>query len=151
MTQKLSKPEGVLAQIASLSDAPMNEIKALWRQLFDSDTPTHNRSFLERRIAYQLQQQAYPQPELIALNLARLNALAGARQRSNKYAMVPGMQLEREYRNELHCVRVLADGQFEYRGQRYNSLSIIATLITGARWSGPLFFGLRGRSNGGAK
>jgi Protein of unknown function (DUF2924) len=60
----------------------------------------------------------------------------------------PGMSLEREWRGETHNVTVQADG-FVYRGQRYRSLSQIARLITGTRWNGPAFFGLR-QSNGKA-
>ena len=58
----------------------------------------------------------------------------------------PGMSLERGWRGETHSVTVQADG-FAYRGQRYRSLSQIARLITGTRWNGPAFFGLR-QSNG---
>ena len=58
----------------------------------------------------------------------------------------PGMSLEREWRGETHNVTVQADG-FVYHGQRYRSLSQIARLITGTRWNGPAFFGLR-QSNG---
>jgi hypothetical protein len=60
----------------------------------------------------------------------------------------PGTTLERVWRGETHLVTVLADG-FAYRGQRYRSLSQIARLITGTRWNGPSFFGLRS-GNGGA-
>jgi Protein of unknown function (DUF2924) len=60
----------------------------------------------------------------------------------------PGMSLERAWRGETHSVTVLAGG-FAYRGQRYLSLSQIARRITGTRWNGPAFFGLR-HSNGKA-
>jgi len=53
-----------------------------------------------------------------------------------------GATLERAWRGETHSITVLADG-FAYRGQRYRSLSQIARLITGTRWNGPAFFGLR--------
>ena len=58
----------------------------------------------------------------------------------------PGMSLERTWRGEPHSVTVLADG-FAYHGRRYRSLSQITRLITGTRWNGPAFFGLR-QSNG---
>ena len=60
----------------------------------------------------------------------------------------PGTTLERAWRGETHIVTVVADG-FTYRGQRYRSLSQIARLITGTRWNGPTFFGLR-QDNGKA-
>ncbi len=53
-----------------------------------------------------------------------------------------GTRLIREWRGEVHQVTVGEDG-FDYRGMRYGSLSQIARQITGTRWSGPLFFGLR--------
>ena len=53
-----------------------------------------------------------------------------------------GTRLIREWRGEVHQVTVGEDG-FDYRGMRYGSLSQIAREITGTRWSGPLFFGLR--------
>jgi hypothetical protein len=60
----------------------------------------------------------------------------------------PGTTLERAWRGETHLVTVVADG-FTYRRQRYRSLSQIARLITGTRWNGPAFFGLR-QGNGKA-
>jgi hypothetical protein len=54
----------------------------------------------------------------------------------------PGTTLERAWRGEAHIVTVVPDG-FNYRSQRYRSLSQIARLITGTRWNGPAFFGLR--------
>src|SRR5262249_6188138 len=54
----------------------------------------------------------------------------------------PGTILEPAWRGETHLVSVVADG-FTYRGQQYRSLSQIARVITGTRWNGPAFFGLR--------
>jgi Protein of unknown function (DUF2924) len=54
----------------------------------------------------------------------------------------PGTRLVREWRGVTHMVLIHADG-IEWRGQRYRSLSVVARKITGARWSGPRFFGLR--------
>ena len=56
----------------------------------------------------------------------------------------PGTRLVREWRGVTHMVLIHADG-VEWRGQRYRSLTLVARKITGARWSGPRFFGLRRR------
>jgi Protein of unknown function (DUF2924) len=56
----------------------------------------------------------------------------------------PDTRLVREWQNQVHLVNVEAKG-YEYRGVRYRSLSEIARLITGTRWSGPLFFGLKSK------
>ena len=63
--------------------------------------------------------------------------------RSQDYCPIPGTVLIREYKGVEHRVTVTRDGQFEYQGCVYRSLSRIAREITGAQWSGPLFFGLR--------
>jgi len=54
----------------------------------------------------------------------------------------PGTRLVREWHGDTHTALIHADG-IEWRGQRYRSLSVVARKITGARWSGPRFFGLR--------
>ncbi len=59
----------------------------------------------------------------------------------------PGTWLSRTWHGEVHQVIVLESG-FEYRGVRYASLSAIASKITGAKWSGPRFFGLHSRRLG---
>ena len=62
----------------------------------------------------------------------------------------PGTRLIRAWRGERHQVTVLEHG-FEYRGERHGSLSAIARAITGTRWSGPAFFGLKTRRRGNGK
>ena len=57
-----------------------------------------------------------------------------------------GTRLVRSWKGELHEVTVLEQG-FEHRGQRFNNLSVIAREITGTRWSGPAFFGLREKAS----
>ena len=65
-------------------------------------------------------------------------------------ALPPGTVLTRQYNGVDHQVLVRADGQFIYAGKPYPSLSMIARTITGTRWSGPLFFGLRVAKGRGA-
>jgi hypothetical protein len=141
----------IAAQIAQLPELPMAEIKTLWQQLFGRDTPTYNRPFLERRIAYKLQEIEFKKndPELLARNQRRIAALIETGQhtkRERDYPMVSGTLLTREYRGVEHRVTVISQGQYEFEGRCYASLSVIAREITGTRWSGPLFFGLKSPS-----
>ena len=141
-------PPSVVAQINQLPLLGMTEIKALWKRLFGSDTPTHNRQFLERRIAYKLQIIEFRKVDrnLLESNQRRIETLmerGKVTARSKDYLPSVGTVLTRLYQNVEHRVVVEADGQYEYEGRRYGSLSIIAREITGTRWSGPLFFGLR--------
>jgi hypothetical protein len=146
---RFTPPPSVTAQIARLPQLPMAEIKALWRELYGKDNPTHNRQFLERRIAYKLQEIEFRKvdPQLLDHNARRIKALietGNAPKRDRELRLVPGTVLNREYRGIEHHVAVTQDGQYAYQGRRYPSLSMIAREITGTRWSGPLFFGLKG-------
>lgn len=65
-----------------------------------------------------------------------------------------GTVLTREYQGVEHRITVTLDGQYDFEGRLYPSLSMIAREITGTRWSGPLFFGLKAsakRKNGGRR
>jgi hypothetical protein len=148
-SNRFTPPSSVTAQVARLPQLPMAEIKALWRDLYGRENPTHNRQFLERRIAYKLQEIEFRtiDPHLLERNARRIQALVetgNAPKRDRELRLLPGTVLTREYRGIEHHVAVAQDGQYEYEGRRYPSLSMIAREITGTRWSGPLFFGLKG-------
>lgn len=141
-------PPSVVARIAGLPDLSMDEIKALWRELFGNDNPTPNRQFLERRIAYKLQEIEFRKvdPNLLERNKRRIKSLmetGKARKLDRDIRLMPGTVLTREYQGVEHRVTVAQDGQYEFEGRRYPSLSMIAREITGTRWSGPLFFGVK--------
>jgi hypothetical protein len=141
-------PPSVAAQVVSLPSLPMAEIRALWQQLFGTEVPTRNRQFLERRLAYRLQEEALRavDPALLERNRRRIESLIETGKnprREREYRPVAGTVLNREYRGVVHRVVATADGQYDFEGRSYPSLSMIAREITGTRWSGPLFFGLK--------
>jgi hypothetical protein len=65
---------------------------------------------------------------------------------SNRPPIKPGTRLVRQWKEQVHVIEVEPEG-YEYRGARYENLSEIARLITGTRWSGPLFFGLKAKQS----
>lgn len=141
-------PPSVLTQIARLPALPMPEIKALWQKLFGANTPNYNRQFLERRIAYRLQEVEFRKVDasLLEKNQRRIESLletGKVKKRDRATRPAVGTVLTREYRDVEYCVVATADGQYEFNGRMYPSLSMIAREITGTRWSGPLFFGLK--------
>lgn len=141
-------PRSTLAQIASLSVMPMEKLRALWKELHGSEAPHHIRGFLEKRIAYRLQEAEYRKqdPVLLNRNERRIDALirtGRVAKRDEDFKPLPGTVLSRVYLDEEHRVTVRADGQYEYRGHLFRSLSMVAREITGTQWSGPLFFGLK--------
>ena len=120
---------------------------ALWRELFGVPAPAElRRELLVKFLAYRIQEQAYG--GLSHSTRKRLKDLARKIEEDPKADLLAaprikvGTRLIREWQGQSHCVTVVEAG-FEYAGKRYASLSEIARLITGTRWSGPLFFRLR--------
>ena len=144
----------VLAQVAALQGMETTALKKMWRDLFDTAPPPYNRRFLVNRLSYRLQELAFG--GLSKETVERLEAMAGdgapdERNRGRGRAAerpVVGTRLVREWNGVEHHVTVQADC-FEWQGKKYKSLSAVARAITGTRWNGPLFFGLR--KHGGGK
>jgi hypothetical protein len=138
----------VLTRLAALKSAPIVDLKRQWRDLFGTEAPPYNRTYLESRLAYRIQEIAFG--GFKAETRARLAALAEqlgegrvkSRSLRSDNRPVTGTQLVREWQGVEHAVMVTRDG-YEYEGRPYKSLSAIARAITGTRWNGPLFFGLR--------
>jgi hypothetical protein len=141
--------QSVVARLAALKTTPTPGLKALWRDLFASEPPPYNRRFLESRLGYRIQELAYGglKPETVELldALADQVGMPGRIQkgkRSPKDRPVAGTRLIRDWKGAEHSVTV-HDDFYEYQGRRYESLSVIARFITGTRWNGWVFFGLR--------
>lgn len=138
------------ARLAALKTATTPELKAQWRDLFESEPPPFNRRYLESRLAYRIQELAYGglKPETVR-RLERLGEEldGGDRKKSRVRAdtmPIAGTRLIREWQGVEYVVTVTTDG-FEWQGRPYKSLSAIARAITGTRWNGWVFFGLKNR------
>jgi hypothetical protein len=146
--EKAAMADNVLAQLAALKGSPTPVLKSQWRKLFCSEPPPYNRRFLESRLAYRIQELAYG--GLKRSTLERLEALgddlaAGKGRRPSRALAdrpIAGTRLVRGWQGVEHTVTVLRDG-FEWQGRPYKSLSAIARAITGTRWNGLVFFGLK--------
>ena len=141
--------EHVNSALADLENRSTPELRAEWRSLYRTNPPTRlSRDLLLRGIAFRWQERL--QGGLTMATNRRLDALAAQLDGKAASAFAPspvlkaGTRLVREWHGRAHAVIVLEDG-FEYQGRRYASLSRIASLITGTRWSGPVFFGLKRR------
>ena len=137
--------DSIAAQVAALPKKPTPELKQMWRELFDREPPGFSRNYLISRLAYRIQELAYG--GLKPATRAKLDALADAsrpegrpeahrRRAGGRHAAHPRVA---RYRTR---VTVLADG-FEWEGRRYKSLSAVARAITGTRWNGLTFFGVK--------
>lgn len=147
--------EPILARLAALKAMSVKELKAEWQTLFDAPAPNNSRTFLENRLAYRIQELTHGGPDKQTRRLLDLLAdeVEGTLTRKAQIAdprnPVVGTKLIREWDGVAHTVTVLKDG-FEWDGKRYKSLSAVARSITGTRWNGYRFFGLRERKRGEA-
>jgi len=134
-------------QLDLLPSMSKDALLALWRQLFKTSPPRRlRRHLIVRVLAYRIQEQAFGGLSRSARK--RLSQIARAVEKdpaadvATVPAFKPGTRLLRQWRDQTHVVTVTLNG-YEYQGSRYQSLSEIARLITGTRWSGPLFFGMK--------
>lgn len=141
----------ILKQIAELPTLPQDRLKELWREYFGVEPPAYRRGFLVRGLAHRIQELTYG--GLSPAHQARLDAMIAdeeapkngrkrAKAAPNGERLLLGTRLVREWKGVAHEATVV-EGGFEYQGRRYRSLSAVARAITGTRWNGPLFFGLR--------
>lgn len=133
--------------VDALTSLDNDALRALWIAHFGRPPPFRARtSLLVDCLAYRIQEQAFG--GLALSTRSRLRKLATDVIDGKKPVLLfqpsikPGTRLIRAWGGQTHEVQVIDNG-FTYRDQRYTNLSEIARVITGSRWSGPLFFGIR--------
>jgi hypothetical protein len=144
--------ESIDVEIARLRDLDVAELRNCWHAAFRRPALPHlPRHLLFRILAYRLQADRLGDLD------AECRRLLDATESPEKAAqqalgldrrvreLKPGTVLGREWKGRMHSVTVTADG-FSWNGKTYASLSTIALAITGTRWNGPRFFGLRDKA-----
>jgi hypothetical protein len=134
--------EGLAQKLAELTHLSRNSLAERWAAIFGAAPPSRtSRPLMIRVVAYKMQERVFG-----GLPASTRRMLLGesitAHGPSLSRQVSPGTVLLREWQGATHQVIVADDGVI-YRGQRYRSLSKVARLITGSRWSGPTFFGLK--------
>jgi hypothetical protein len=136
-------------EIATLRTISIAALKERWQKLFKNSAPKYfRREFLIRAIAYQLQVEMFG--GLSSETKRKLRQIAEALRDGAEPALAsaprikPGTKLIRSWKGETHIVTALDQG-FEWKRKRYESLSEVARAITGTRWNGLLFFGVKRR------
>jgi hypothetical protein len=133
-----------------LATMPIARLRVRYREVFRTDPPkAFGPDLLRRSIAHRIQEKAYGGLSRPAQRLLDQMMKAVAARPNGKIVLPrrikPGSVLVREWKGKSHRVMVLAEG-FVYDGETYGNLSEIAVLITGTRWNGPRFFGLRSKT-----
>ena len=149
--QSMQKSNDLEQVLNELAQSPIKDLRQEYSELFsDPPPPAFGPDLLRRSIAQKLQENAYGKLSLpMQRELDRIVSLM-ARAPNGRIELPqrikPGSVLVRDWKGKSHRVTVLDQG-FAHDGATYTNLSEIARLITGTRWNGPRFFGLRaGRS-----
>jgi Protein of unknown function (DUF2924) len=141
-------------RIAHLRDLDLTGLRASWQSEFGRTAPKHvSRYLLFRILAYEVQVDQFG--DLDADTVKALERVDGSRRQTNvakgltaldqrRFVPPPGTVFVREWDRKSHRVMVMPDG-FAWNGQTFDSLSQVAFAITGTKWNGPRFFGLRHR------
>src|SRR2546429_6648270 len=140
--------EGELDRLPAM---PIAELRKRYRELFRTEPPkAFGPDLLRRSIAHRIQEKAYSGfsastrrllDQLVRATMAKPNGRLELPRR-----IKPGSELVRTWKGKTHRVMVMADG-FAHNGKTFASLSEIASEITGTKWNGPRFFGLRSAPN----
>jgi hypothetical protein len=158
MSVRPTKSE-VNQELADLANLDLGTLRRRWRTLSGRSAPEHlPRHLLVRLIAYRIQAESFGDLDSKSIKLLRGLAQQRANRRdrppgvptleslnlSSRGArpLAPGTVIGREHGGAMHHVMVLTDG-FAWNGATYRSLSEVAYAITGTRWNGPRFFGLK--------
>lgn len=128
--------DGITAEVRALEGLDLEGLRAEWRRRYGTPPRLRSTDLLARLLAWRMQEAWFGglSPETLKL-LGRRGAAGGP-------DLKPGMRLEREWRGQLQTVDVVEQG-FRWEGRIYPSLSKVAFAITGVKWNGPRFFGLR--------
>jgi len=132
-------PPSVEEEVAALATLSPAQVRERWKQVTGAVVPKVSPSLLRLALAYELQAKAYG--GLSRKTQQRIAQLAAAKTRTRD--IKPGMRLVREWNGAVHVVDVDESGTIYWNSRAWGSLSQVARAITGTRWSGPAFFGLK--------
>ncbi|NTZ42564.1 DUF2924 domain-containing protein [Altererythrobacter sp. SALINAS58] len=126
-------------QLEELQTMKKDDLKDRWARLTGRPVPKVSEKMLRLALAYELQAEALG--GLSRKTRQRLDQVAAGKSETKE--LRPGMRLAREFAGSVHMVTIGDEGEIVWNGKKWNSLSEVARAITGTRWSGPAFFGLR--------
>lgn len=127
----------ITEEVRALASMNIDALRAEWRARYGPPPSLRSTDHIRRLLAWRIQAEAFG-----GLEGETRRALLKNTRKTSGPRLGPGVRLAREWKGERHEVEVLDRG-VEYRGRTYESLSHVAREITGVRWNGPRFFGLR--------
>ena len=141
----------VLRQMALLQSMSLDQLREKWFDLYGGEPPQYKKQFLVKRLGYRIQELFYgglserAKTHLGQVAKGDLVATVNRRipeERNANETILPGTRLVRIWNDQRYEVTVQAEG-YEFDGRTFRSLSAVAREITGTRWNGKVFFGLK--------
>jgi hypothetical protein len=152
--------DDVVHEIGTLRNLDLDSLKLRWRAVFGRSAPSHlPKNLVMRLLAYRLQADVLGDlsrstvqllSELTRREASHGEGVTASVPVSARGQLKPGTLLVREHAGQSHHVMVVEDG-FSWSGKTYGSLTKVAHAITGTKWNGPRFFGLRERTHESAQ
>lgn len=127
----------ITEEVRALARRDLEGLRQAWRRRYGTPPRLRSADLLARLLAWRIQAEALGGLDAETRALLTRKSLPTAAP-----ALTPGMRLEREWRGVKETVEIV-EGGFRWRGQTFPSLSKTAQAITGVKWNGPRFFGLR--------
>ena len=133
----MSEPSDLETEVRALQHLDLEGLQSAWSQRWETSPTLRSPELLRHILAWRIQAEA-----LGGLDAEMRRRLRSSTVKVKAPALRPGVRLTREWKGERHEVEVV-EGGYAYAGAVHKSLSPIARAITGARWNGPRFFGMR--------
>lgn len=133
----MKKADRITEEVRALEALDLHGLRDEWRKRYGQPPKMRSRELLARLLAWRIQADAFGGLDATTIRLLKSDRLPPPRP-----SLAPGTRLAREWQGRRHEVDVLESG-FRYAGRDYRSLSEVARTITGTRWNGLRFFGLR--------
>lgn len=127
----------VTEEVRALDRLDLEGLRAVWRERYGTPPTLRSTDLLARLLAWGIQSEAFGGLDAETRSTLFRKSLPVAAP-----SLAPGMRLERVWRGTTQTVEIV-EGGFRWSGQTYRSLSQVAQAITGVKWNGPRFFGLR--------
>ena len=146
MSNKKPTIKTIESEVMGITALDLESLRAGWRRRWREPPHYRSRELLARAFAHRLQAEA--SGDLPASVQRHASDLAQRFMADRGFVpqaattLLPGSSLIREWQGKRHEVAVVADG-FVYQGEKFRSLSRVAHHITGTKWNGPVFFGLK--------
>jgi hypothetical protein len=132
----------IIKQVLKLKTMSLNDLRDLWYSLYKHDPISDSKMYMIPQLAYRIQELAYGGLDEATERKIQQAAHDISKGKKKAYKALLGTKIVKEYKDKLHEIFVVADG-FSYNGRVYSSLSAIAQQITGTKWNGLVFFGVK--------